>query len=101
MSKSGVINGWPGTYWLEKVEQLILPWGSPPELIERSTYLLRECQPLQEELHEQEKKLRSTSDKKTRMHLEDLVQGLNSELFCDYYEEIALNRAKLWLINKT
>ena len=99
MTAYGVIDGWPGEYWLQQRTNHPLPSVPRSELIERSTFLLRESEPLQENIRKVViciKSLANSHDKKEREVQENLLQNLTSELFHSYLKEVALNRAKLY-----
>jgi hypothetical protein len=102
------VSGWPGKYWLQQVDDPNIPLDDPsiPQsshlyLTNRSKFLLAESQPLQEKIRTVScviKSLSTPQDKKEREIQEQLFRDLTSDLFHNYLKEVALNRAKLWVM---
>jgi ABC-type metal ion transport system substrate-binding protein len=96
MEKSGIIDGWPGTYW---INQITSNETDKKKLMEKSQRLLEESKTANEYLNNVIVRLKDqTLDDIKKKGLEKLELTLQRHIFYEYNEPIALNRAKIWLI---
>jgi hypothetical protein len=99
--KFGKIDGWPGTYWLEQVEDVKCN-ASVETLFIHSARFLKQAEPVEKQLSEFEEQLGALKHQKNPpkaevAQLEGMIEALNSHLHKNFLRPVALNRAQIYL----
>lgn len=94
----GKICGWPGNYWLKLIQDVKAPKIN--DMIEQSRGLLKQAEPVEKDIAQQEEKLRDlrqqkSVSKKELQECEEQLAETKHRLY-ELHKPVALNRAMIW-----